>query len=489
VANSLLKWRKLKRKNMINLVDTSSFVNLGNGDPLRDALEKINNNFTELKYILPSQRSFQTAAVLGDSITAAWRSSQQGNAWNTRAASYLFQIQEIMGASLYFNASNIFAIGGINSLALINDGYLAQMILANADLNIMMVGTNDPIYNIAPNITASGVLGLSAAIALSISSLNIIADRLMATGKPLIAIVPLPSNSYVDSSQTNTKHMNAIRSWYRKKALEFPTKFFLCDPESKLIDGATNGILFSMATDGTHPEINGDRVIAIELAKVLNRFVVPFDRLHYNNADLYDATNLNGNLIQNGAMIGVGSGNISGAGASGILAPNWSCAMNQTGRGGVTAILSKLARPNGEYQQITIGGTAPTTDYDVSITANVTTPIFISAGDYIYGIMEYELDANSANIRCVSIDIAQVGGSFRILRGGVGDNSSLYGRSIIDSTLRKGVVVTEPILVEAGRTSFSGSARIYVPSGVAPSGVIRIGGFAVRKCTKDGRPL
>jgi hypothetical protein len=275
------------------------------------------------------------------------------------------------------------------------------------------------INSVSANVTAASI----------IADLTAIFNKAAAKGVRVVW-----GTDWVDSPKTAAQRAvaYAVNEWLRKQ-VEARRGFYLADYQAIFVDPATGNPIAAYASDGLHQDGIGSRLLADQLAKILDPLVPQQDRLIASNDDKT-------NLLPNGMLVG--------AAANGY-ATGWG--YNGTAAQGVP---SKVARTDGfpgEWQQVVV---TDGTDYSLRnrIAAGVADSWVIE--DTVYAECEFETDAAGWAATEFNLNLAL----FNVPAGTVtrsADMIHINGSPASSSRPARGIFRTPPLTIVAGNTHWS----------------------------------
>jgi lysophospholipase L1-like esterase len=271
------------------------------------------------------------------------------------------------------------------------------------------------------------------------TDVQIIADlTAIYTGLISAGIRPIAGTILPRTGLTGTKidYHHKVNAWLRRYC---PTKgIVLIDYFTPLtnVDGTPKT---GVHVDGLHPTVYGAGLMGTAFAKSMSPLLPVLDRLPASNAESPKAC-----LVSNPLMAGT-AGVKYDAGGTGTMADSWTL---RSGDGGAyTAVASKVARTDGipgEWQQIAVSAGQAQVYQAVTDTSRWIT------GDIVFGLIEFEADANISTATSFNATVIQLPS---------GPNSSVFNASFPADNYAggwaiptKGIIRTPPVTI-AGTTT------------------------------------
>lgn len=311
---------------------------------------------------------------------------------------------------------------------------LASMKAQQADINIIMVGTND--------------LGTSIATETVKTNMRFIWDELLANGRAgsrvlVINVIPRFSGGWTGAMETERLILNA---WIKTQ------------PGIEWVE--VESLVSGNFKDGTHPNCAGARIIAGVVYPKLMSMI--------DNTDIYGNLDLvGGNLFPNPTMAG---GNSI---TEGVIADNWTITVPSSATGRVT--LSKGTLASGETAQvITLGGSAPSAISLIEFKSDLFNVGGVSGERFeAYMRVEYASMGSVLTQRLYMVNTPNLG-EFGL---GTDAGTTMSGLTAVSGVMR----TAARNLTGAGAAQQQLNYTFRMNTGSAPAGVIKIGRPFVRK--------
>lgn len=422
-------------------------------DPITGALS-ISSSGQNL--FLGTQRA-NTLAVIGDSITASWRSSA-ATITERNPKGYLSWALAFSGERLSIVSDQ--SLGGSQILAAgagtsIKDTQLPAAIASGAGHLLIQGGIND-IYTAGASANAV------------IAGWKSMLDSAVKNGmKVWVIITHTPNSAYSSYSVAAQGRMLQVNSWLRYQAASIYARSnvqiidlasIVVDPSSSTASAKTNYLY-----DNIHPRNLGAQAMGAEVARVWNSFIPESPQLLSAVADNYVYSTSSTNILDNGLMT---SGTTLATGFT----------SQTTGTGATTDSLVSRADGYGNDQQrvITFGAN---NDSVRMFTADLKTRI--SDGDTL--VMSCEVTPSAmTNTRCIRGQLTLTGSSSSLTATTMQLDST---NDLAMTTAQSFVIKTNPITVNLATlgalTSVQGNIAAF---GSGAGGVtLKIGRWSIRK--------
>ncbi|MGQ0528091.1 MAG: SGNH/GDSL hydrolase family protein [Alphaproteobacteria bacterium] len=338
---------------------------------------KVGRGLTPLKGGRLVDTATKTAAVFGDSISAANMQTSGGTQRTSENVGYLTCYNVLSLNRMYFpNANNLGLSGDDTSEMLARKNDLSALTF---DVCFVMGGTNDIIAQ-----TSTATI---------ISNLGTIYDYISNTlGKTLIALTILPRTSWTPLAggqiTTAKAAINTVNAWIMAQHGSRGGRVISANLHTSMDNGSGEAIANSV-NDGIHPSPYGGMLNGMD---IYNR-LLPY----YGKAAMPNFTT--GNLLVNGTLTGTG-GNVS-TNFTGTCATTFTC----NGSGGTGG---RTASKNGDGSQrlvmaVTGGGTADTCRMTQSIISGFT------VGETVYATVLVQISGMPVNIYSNSLQLRLTG--------------------------------------------------------------------------------
>lgn len=398
-------------------------------------------------------------ALLGDSIVAQNSDPTVG----TENYGFLSQALRLADQRFTFDLTHNFGWGGDNTFQM--RARVQAVIDSGAGTCIVAGGTNDR------------TSGLSAAD--TIANLTWIRDQLNAAGIFVIMMTPAPrgDTAFPDKALAGAAlgdHLT-VRKWILNQGLNYAT--VVVDLWTTLADPAstTAGIKLNYTRDGLHPLPLGayywGKPLAVAMCQVVDK---DLSLLPATNSDTFDAvTNPGGNVTVNPLF--QGTAGVPAAGGSGVLGDGWG-GTNAGAAAGVTRVYSKVTTPTGDWQQVVIGGTAPTGTAAVDIFRQIGLQNNVIVGQQYEAVGEFEIDAGSVNFLSLQLGIVATGPGGTVT---LWDGDRYNDTGTLNAEAQAGTFRSPRITIPAGVTDVRLRLASYMGAVGAPAAVIRVRKVAI----------
>ena len=362
------------------------------------------------------------------------------------------------GQRLSFQTRYNFGVGGYTTQDII-DNTLSPACLSETSSFFVLAGTNDR---------------ATMTRAQTISNIETIVDRLIASGKDVYLMAEFPRGdaaftpTYRLSSQQLLDHL-AVRDHIL--SMRGRNNLFICDAWNDLAvrASATGDIKTGLSIDGLHQNTRGAYYASKSIAaQIIARHPVAPSVAPSSN--VAGGVWLNANPMLDGSTAGS-----LGTGGSGSIGTSWQGSTGST-VGGITRVYSKTAEG---YQQVVIGGTAASgSNPQMDILRQTGLQTSITPGSEVYAVGEIDVAANASNIIAVQIGVMVTKADASVEY--VWDGELYTSASPIPTEAFSGVWKTEPITVPAGATDVRLMARVYGVSSAACSGTVIVRSLGLR---------
>ena len=288
----------------------------------------------------------------------------------------------------------------------------------------------------------------------------------------------------------------AVAQWFRQRGENkgvyvADTWPLMVNPTDTLSRG-----LDTLYYDGLHPGPNGGYMIAQAVAPIITTILPPRPRLPSSQYDRYSATNVRGNLIDNGFMIGT-TGTVNSP-AAGVLAQDWTVDCGS----GLVATCSKIAVGDGtSLQQVVLTGTpSGSSTTGPPLLVDAVSAVFsytIDTADLLEGeiiealaYVEYDgADGSYAGLRGIPLYIEYTaGGVDGFVCGGepnLASNGS-FPNLRMPAVNMTGIQMTPRLTIPASLTAAAVVFKVVPRGGEAVNAIVRFGQVAVRKIVDLG---
>lgn len=406
-------------------------------------------------------------ALFGDSRLAGTHDPNAYGAGVENSVSPAGWIAYLSRGRLQFPYDLNFAVGGDTTSDML--ARLASVASCRAPVVLLLAGTND-----------RGSAALTATQ--SIVNMTKILNALHAAGKVVILIAEMPRGDSTYTSyrlaSTQLAYHSQFRDWMCNTVprLYENTAVFDVYNLMAVYNSTTGDAILGMHHDGLHPSTVGAYSAATAIASWLNANMAEPPILPRSLSAGYSADNPYGWLNSNPVMNSTGG--TPGSGSSGDVAAGWTGARNSAlAAGTIAPVLSKVARTNGEWQQVVFSGnTASNTTPQFALYESILTNV--TEGDIIEAVGEVEVDASSAGIRAAHLTL-------RFENPTVYESKSLDQRNAsntLPSAALSGVQRVLPMEVPAGVTVARLRCLVdFVESYTGVSGTVRFGNVGARK--------
>lgn len=414
----------------------------------------------------------------------------------TEARGWLWWHGFLEGWPMDFQPAQNYGVAGSNTYAMI--GQAVSLITQPPGVVIAITGTNDR--------TADGS-GSTPVITAEQTIMNLETFEYMVTilgGHRLIWINDTPrgdGNPY-NGSGTNyhpgltdavklSEHLT-IAQWYRERQ---KNKGVYCADTWPVLVNPTDSAARAINTvlyEGLHLGPTGGYLIAQQIRQITEKIIPPRFRLVSSNYDRYTTTNVRGNLIDNGVMVGT-SGTVNSP-ATGTVAQDWTVECGA----GMVAACSMVAVGDGTfYQECTLTGTPSGTSSGTqpNLLVNPVSAIFyyaldtadLAEGDVVEAVCyaAYDgADGGYTGLRGIPLYIEYTaGGVDGFVVGGepnMASNSSFPNLRLPALDL-SGVNMTPKWTVPASLTAARVVFKMVARGGEAVNATARFGKVSVRK--------
>lgn len=395
--------------------------------------------------------SAKTLAWVGDSITEASKSQNTATSTFNTSRGIDFWTRTLSNQRIYSPQSLNFGVSGDDTTDVI--ARLSTIVASGAGAYFVHIGTNDLGTNSFATITAN---------------LQTIWDRLLGTGAVVIGSTILPRQLGTQATRDLALRVN---NWIRQQHQTRPL-FHVVDVAQYYGDpaDASWSPKTSYSYDNLHPSALGAYHVGKRIAAAVNLLYPAGPQWSLTSvADVWSANNTSGNLVTNGLMTGT-TGTLTNG--TGDLATSWTLAYGANGGtvGSLTAACTQPAFADGRTaQKITIGGTA--TGAGSSAVNNATVVVLsqsqtstftnYTAGDVVRAAVDYSVDASSANISAIELQMLfTVGGTSYT----TGEGSSMG--DVLPTEAFSGTLLTEAFTIPSGTITLARlGVRTYLKNG------------------------
>lgn len=285
-------------------------------------------------------------AVLGDSITAAGRSSN-ATTYRSEPRGYSAWADILSGKRGLLEFDNNFGVSGDRTSQIAVR--VPNVIATGSKMCVVLGGTND----------ATDLIPASTVIA----NLDGIYNSLIAAGLVVIGIPILPRGGAATLTSPQLAIVNQVNAWIRGQISR--PMFRLADPVPDIEDTVTGGYVpkAGMMHDGLHPSAKGAYYVGLSVSSVI--------RSLFSEDPSLDNP---GDLLRNPLFLGTAG---TKTGLTGDVADGW--AVTAANAGGATVVASKHVDDDGvTWQRFTFSGSYSGSVRFVAMTRNVTAGEFLS---------------------------------------------------------------------------------------------------------------
>lgn len=402
----------------------------------------------------------RTIAWLGDSMSVGYTS----NATGVFHLGYSFpgMFQAISRQRFYTSPDYDFGVSGdITAEAVVR---LDDVIAAQPDIVVVLLGTNDIYLSVGP--------------ATTIANLNTIYESLLAIGCTVVAIPILGrSSSGAPLTDTQRNYGRQVNDWIRRQnntrrgLLVADCGLVWDDPTSTTWAERTN-----MTHDNLHENQNGAYVVARRVLDILDPLFPDWFIPVTGPTDIWHTTeNPWGNLLGSAGMFAGTSGSIVDGSATGNIATGWG--LSSSTMSTATGAASKVTLSDGrDAQQFAISGTYSGTGRYARFYKTMTAANFAS-GDEVESFIEFSIGTNE-NIRHINLEQRTTeGGTVYTTSHGLG----LAGYAIPTAGL-SGILRTPSRVLSAAPTVVDLFVYIgFTDGGTDVSGTVQLSSAATRK--------
>jgi lysophospholipase L1-like esterase len=365
------------------------------------------------------RRAYATIACLGDSLFST--SSYSSTVGSTTTYYHdgvcpLTWANVFLGQRLHFGLSLNFGVAGETAAEVA--ARVGSVIAAAPDVCVVNGGGNDAIQKLSSDVT--------------IAALRSAYEALIAAGILVVALPIFPQGASWWAAMTEGEattqrlRINRVNRWIRQYCRE-TAGIVMADPNGALVDvtdADSVGVEAMFASDGLHLSVKGAMHIGDLIADALSVVVAPgASRLPEHNIDMYDAAeNPEGNLLENGMMLGTGG--TAANEVTGDVATNWTARHVFGTFGAGTIVASKEARTDGvggDWQVLTFTNLTGGTDlvyalrqevagssgyYAQGDTVEAECEIAVSGADYVESVALIVREYNGAG---TAVTVAKAG--------------------------------------------------------------------------------
>lgn len=319
-------------------INIGTVANDNNGDRLRDAFIKINNNFNDV--YKPRISTGIKTSILGDSNTDVGDSTDTAYQYRNILSPVIF-LRALLLGKINLPPERNYGFNGSTFASNITNGRVALAAGDSSELVIVALGINDinngrTFTQIAADIeTYVQTLRHKTVLFLGIHPSGVTDANKRLIGYQVNAYLKL-----VNENNPNILFAN-------------PTKY-LTDPAST-IGAPKAGMLY----DTVHYAVQGSYFAALAMKEVLEPFLKPVEFLSYNPEDVYDAVNNpTGNFLNNAMLLGAGGTVTSGRNITGTAPDGWTLTSSGTLGTAAVTVSSVDKDTAGKMMQMVFSGTA-----------------------------------------------------------------------------------------------------------------------------------
>lgn len=398
-------------------------------------------------------------AFAGDSVTAATTVANTSLITMNAQRGMQFWVPFLLKRRIRTRVDLNFGVSGNTSAALRDR--IGAVCACDADYVLVQIGTND-----------IGVLTYEETIA----NLEAIWSSLLAAGKFVIALPPLP-RSLADADDRG--QLNKTIRYVEEKRFAGLKNFVAISTAAAYVDptSATGAPKSGYTYDSVlHPTARGEYYTSLPVVEYLDKLLPPAAATFWSVADVFSADNPTGNLIANGLLDGTGGtlGGLDSGASAGSFATSFQYSVSDNGGvlGALTHTGTKITHPvdGRPGQRIRIEGTGYTGAGSATLNASsacLFNQIFasftgFSIGDTIRGRGEIIKAATATEcLTGLELHLFMTMGGQTNRRA---DGSSFGDRLPVETF--SGTFETPPITLTAVPTAVQFGIRAYLANGV-----------------------
>ena len=405
--------------------------------------------------------------LVGDSITE--QNTSAGSTIFHNYGYWTYAAQILKKQYVYANADN-YGVAGYKTQDVI-DNKLAAAMASNADIAVVLIGTND--------------VGNSIPLATIKSNLLTIWRKLRNSGKTVIAGTIFPRNDAAIQTSARRRTLMELNAWIRQVV---PTLqgVYLWDSFALLADLTTTdpNPVAALFQDSLHPNRGGASIAGAELAATFNRIFgnpLSSEFASPSLSDLFEATFApTGNMVGNSTLAGTGT------------ATSWTIVRSLGSTVGNTPALQSVPLSSGQSynkQRITIAGSvAGIAVEEIQFRQNVFPSGGFAIGDIVSGGCNFNIVSNTNKLLYVGVMLQSQFGAYQLATDNIRQVGATAVGGSIPITYSGSLQIPDMTLLEAGsgmQIAISIGVDCSAATGAAGSTVVEFDSPYIRRISRS----